>query len=85
MKKLKETVLLACSAPPGGGRNHLTARFSRHFNILNLPQPSYEVLQKIFETMLGEFCVGLSFPDQIKQVPSKYNLLKRSFFNNIIL
>jgi dynein heavy chain, axonemal len=44
MKKLKETVLLACSAPPGGGRNQLTPRFTRHFNILNLPQPSYEVL-----------------------------------------
>lgn len=68
MKKIKETVILACSAPPGGGRNNLTPRFTRHFNILNLTQPNFDVLQKIFETMLDEFCIGLNFPDQIKKV-----------------
>lgn len=43
-KKIVNTILIACSAPPGGGRNYLTPRFTRHFNILNLPEPSYDVL-----------------------------------------
>ena len=36
-KRIVNTVLISCSAPPEGGRNNLTPRFTRHFNILNLP------------------------------------------------
>jgi dynein heavy chain len=33
-KWIENTMILACSAPPGGGRNELSQRFTRHFNIL---------------------------------------------------
>lgn len=39
-KQIENTIILACSAPPEGGRNDLTQRFTRHFNILCLPQPN---------------------------------------------
>jgi dynein heavy chain len=36
-KWIENTMILACSAPPSGGRNELSTRFTRHFNILCLP------------------------------------------------
>jgi dynein heavy chain len=65
-KRIVNTVLVACSAPPEGGRNNITTRFTRHFNILNLPQPSYDVLQKIFESMLKGFFETNGFPDVVR-------------------
>jgi dynein heavy chain len=35
-KFIKDTIVVCCSAPPGGGRSHLTPRFTRHFNLLSL-------------------------------------------------
>lgn len=66
-KDITEFVLLVCSAPPGGGRSNITQRFSRHFNILNLPQPSTEILNKIFESILKGFLEKCKFPDAVKQ------------------
>jgi len=36
-KTIIDTTLCCCSAPSGGGRAWLTARFTRHFNIYVLP------------------------------------------------
>jgi dynein heavy chain len=36
-KEVKDTMVICCSAPPGGGRSSITPRFTRHFNLLNLP------------------------------------------------
>ena len=66
-KRVIKTVLVSCSAPPGGGRNNLTQRFTRHFNILNLPQPSEDVLTKIFESMLKGFFEVNNFAASVKQ------------------
>ena len=45
------TIIAAC-APPGGGRNPLTARFTRHFSMLCLPTPSEAVMKWIFKAIL---------------------------------
>lgn len=54
-KSIADTTLVCAAAPPGGGRNALTARFTRHFNIFNLPAPSESVMKKIFSSILGGF------------------------------
>ena len=36
-KELQSVTLLCSAAPPSGGRNEITTRFSRHFNLINLP------------------------------------------------
>ncbi len=36
-KDIEDVVLITCAAPPTGGRSTLTARFSRHFNVMNVP------------------------------------------------
>lgn len=63
---VENTTLLCCSAPPGGGRNPITPRFTRHFNMISLPQPSPETLYKIFNSiLLGFFSTG--FTDLVKR------------------
>jgi P-loop containing dynein motor region len=46
--------VVACG-PPGGGRNQVTARFYRHFNIINYVELSDESLCLIFTTILSNF------------------------------
>ena len=58
-------IMCAC-APPGGGRNEMSSRFMRHFNILSLPEPSNKTLTKIFGSLLGGFLEG-SFAESVKK------------------
>ncbi len=47
----------------GGGRSNLTPRFTRHFNLLVMPQPTQAILKHIFEKMLfGFFNTGFQPP-----------------------
>ena len=62
-------MVLACSAPPGGGRNELTQRFTRHFNILCVPSPNQKTLFKIFDSIMTGF-LNNGFNDQIKRMSS---------------
>lgn len=37
--------------PPGGGRNSITGRFTRHFNIISIESFDDNTLTRIFTTM----------------------------------
>ncbi|KAI9348792.1 dynein heavy chain and region D6 of dynein motor-domain-containing protein [Zopfochytrium polystomum] len=54
-KVIQDIELVACCAPPGGGRNNVTPRFLRHFNILNIPAASDYSLGKIFKSIVEGF------------------------------
>ncbi|KAJ3101998.1 Dynein heavy chain 6, axonemal [Phlyctochytrium planicorne] len=54
-KIVQDVEIVACCAPPGGGRNHVTPRFLRHFNLLNIPIPSEQSLSKIFKAIIEGF------------------------------
>jgi hypothetical protein len=55
-------MILACSASPGGGRNNLNQRFTRHFNILSLTEPKKKTLFKIYDSNMNPF-LSVGFPD----------------------
>jgi dynein heavy chain len=55
MRKIIDVIFVAACGPPGGGRNHVTARFYRHFNIINYVDMSDESLGLIFSTILTNF------------------------------
>ena len=54
-KKVEDTTVIAAGARPGGGRNELTPRFTRHFNVFNVPEGSRMTLQRIFGSILNGF------------------------------
>jgi dynein heavy chain len=66
-RDVEDTTMIACSAPPGGGRNDLTPRFTRIFNMICLPQPSEAVLTDIFGQILQNF-LNTGFPDKVKNL-----------------
>ncbi|KAJ3215607.1 Dynein heavy chain 6, axonemal [Dinochytrium kinnereticum] len=65
-KVIQDVEIVACCAPPGGGRNNITPRFLRHFNMLNIPVPSELALAKIFRSIVDGFFK--SFPMEIKSI-----------------
>jgi dynein heavy chain len=62
-KDVEDTTLICASAPPGGGRNPLSLRFTRHFNMFCVPDPSKAVLTKIFGSIISGFFIKNNFID----------------------
>jgi dynein heavy chain, axonemal len=52
--------------PTGGGRNPVTARFLRHFNILSFAEMSDSCVSRIFSTILSTF-MGRYFPETVQK------------------
>lgn len=53
--RIVDTTLICSAAPPEGGRNKLTQRFTRHFHVLSIPHTSEESMITIFKTILDGF------------------------------
>ena len=66
-KDVEDTTVICCAAPPGGGRNATTPRFIRHFNVFCLPASSKQVLQTIFNSILGGF-MKTGFMDVVQKL-----------------
>jgi len=60
--------LIACAAPPSGGRAKITPRLSRRFNMFCLPEASVGVLSSIFSSILGNYLKAWSFSDKVKNL-----------------
>lgn len=55
MRKIVDIIFVCACGPPGGGRNHVTARFYRHYNIINYADISDDSLVLIFSTIVSNF------------------------------
>jgi len=66
-KDVVESTIIACAAPPSGGRADITKRMSRRFNMLCLPKSSSETLKVIFSSILKGF-LNTGFPDKVKNL-----------------
>ncbi|KAG7256267.1 hypothetical protein CRUP_029317 [Coryphaenoides rupestris] len=58
-KQLVDINFACAMGPPGGGRNPVTQRFTRHFNLLALAEMEDASKRKIFSTILGSWMGGL--------------------------
>ncbi|KAM6980842.1 dynein axonemal heavy chain 1 [Aplochiton taeniatus] len=57
-KQLVDINFACAMGPPGGGRNPITQRFTRHFNFLSFTEMEDASKQKIFSTILGNWMAG---------------------------
>jgi dynein heavy chain len=67
-KDIEDTSLIACAAPPSGGRAVITPRLSARFNMFCLPEASVGVLSNIFSAILGNFLKAWSFTEKVKNL-----------------
>ena len=54
-KEVKDTNFVTACAPPGGGRNEVTPRLFRHFNMVWIPALSKKSMELIFSSILRGF------------------------------
>jgi len=54
-KRVEDCTLIACAAPPEGGRSEISPRLSTHFNVLCMPAADANMLDKIFKSILDGF------------------------------
>lgn len=59
-KYIENVILCAICAPPGGGRNVLTPRFTRHFSMMFIPTTSANAMKTIFSSILDGFLEDFS-------------------------
>uniref|UniRef100_A0A8B9MD76 Dynein axonemal heavy chain 1 n=1 Tax=Accipiter nisus TaxID=211598 RepID=A0A8B9MD76_9AVES len=55
-KKLVDINFVCAMGPPGGGRNAVTPRLTRHFNYLSFTELEESSKKAIFSTILGTWC-----------------------------
>lgn len=65
---LVDIQLLAAMGPPGGGRNPVTPRFLRHFNICTINSFSDETMVRIFSTVVSFYLRAQEFTPEFFSV-----------------
>ena len=61
---VENIILLGAMGLPGGGRNYLSQRFQRHFNLITYNELDDQSITMIFSTILNFFLA--KFPEEIK-------------------
>lgn len=81
--QIVDTSLIVLAAPPEGGRNKLTPRFTRHFNILNFSEARNTSIGRIFNTITSNYLQD--FEENIKNVA--HNIVNASieFYEKILV
>lgn len=60
--QLQDIQLVSAMGPPGGGRNPVTPRFIRHFNVISVNPFNDETMTRIFSTIMTTYLRIQEFP-----------------------
>ena len=52
-KELIDLIFVCAMGPPGGGKNAVTPRFTRHFNVFAINNFDEQILNRIFSQLMG--------------------------------
>ncbi|KAL6751111.1 dynein heavy chain 5 [Haematococcus lacustris] len=67
-RRMDDCQFVAAMGPPGGGRNHITSRYARHFNVISITDFNDATLRRIFGTLLDWALHKQPFPSNIKEM-----------------
>jgi hypothetical protein len=89
--EIHDTLLIGALAPPEGGRNNITPRFVRHFNVLSIESFQEDLMRSIFLPVLtwhfnnsgfsAEYTKYLHVLSHIYIFIDEIHFLKRENFN----
>lgn len=87
-RQIVDTTLIAAMGPAGGGRNNVTPRLLRHFNLLSFSEFDDQTLRRIFSTVINCHFSQFSFsPDVVglgMEVVDATLLTYRSVMENLL-
>ena len=63
---MADCLFVAAMGPPGGGRNNVTSRYTRHFNMVSIVDFDDAPLKSIFSSILDWALATRGFPANIK-------------------
>jgi len=69
-RKIIDCIFVAACGPPGGGRNPITARFVRHYNMITYTPMQDSSTFLIFDTILSNFLLNGGFPEDVGNLHS---------------
>uniref|UniRef100_H2Z3M2 Dynein axonemal heavy chain 7 n=1 Tax=Ciona savignyi TaxID=51511 RepID=H2Z3M2_CIOSA len=83
---LVDIIIVAAMGPPGGARNPVTPRFTRHFNIISTLEFSDETMVKIFTTLMSTHMKAHEWPSDLHStaqqiVNATMNVYKEAMVN----
>lgn len=73
-----DQLLVAAMGPPGGGRNDISSRFLRHFNVVAIEAFTSETMRNIFSVIM-DWHFNKDFETQLKRY-SRVSKADRIFF-----
>ena len=62
-RNMVDVLILCAMGPPGGGRNKITSRFQRHFNIVSITEFAISTLKQIYTQVLCQRVQSIAFCD----------------------
>jgi len=81
-KHVEDSTIIACAAPPEGGRAQLTPRLTRRFNLFCIPEASSGTLTTIFTSILEGF-LRTGFIDKVKNLRDPVIMSTIDIYNKI--
>lgn len=80
--KIVDLVWVGAMGPPGGGRQPVTNRYMRHFNIIGYTELRDASMDLIFSTILSNFLTG-DFPEEVAAMSKPAITATIKLYNNI--
>jgi dynein heavy chain len=65
-RRMDDCLFVTAMGPPGGGRNNVTSRYTRHFNMLSIVDFDDSTLKRIFSSILDWALKSADFSPNIK-------------------
>lgn len=80
--RIEDIVLISSMGPPGGGRNEITARLQRHFNIMTQTELQEESIYTIFFTIMSAFTAN--FDSAVKESISELVKMTQRVYDKVM-